>query len=107
MTSGGQRPDPSGFRIENEMDLLFGRAHPNPTREGCPPPHVLRKLARRERPIDDPAYDHFAKCSPCYQEMRTLQQSEQVTQRLRSTRKLIAISLVVLLLLVAAYLFFQ
>src|ERR671919_306841 len=23
MTNGGQRPDPFGFRIENEMDLLF------------------------------------------------------------------------------------
>ena len=72
MTNGGQRPDPSGFRIENEMDLLFGRAHPNPTREGCPPPELLRRLAGRELPIGDPAYDHFAKCSPCYQELRTL-----------------------------------
>ena len=76
MTNGGQRPDPSGFRIENEMDLLFGRAHPNPTREGCPPPELLRRLARRELPIDDPAYDHFAKCSPCYQELRALQQAD-------------------------------
>ena len=79
MTNGGQRPDPSGFRIENEMDLLFGRAHPNPTREGCPPPELLRRLARRELPIDDPAYDHFAKCSPCYQELRALQQADAAT----------------------------
>src|SRR5687767_8184088 len=76
MTNGGQRPDPSGFRTENEMDLLFGRAHPNPMREGCPPPELLRRLARRELPIDDPAYDHFAKCSPCYQELRALQQAD-------------------------------
>ena len=76
MTNGGQRPDPSGFRIENEMDLLFGRAHPNPTREGCPPPELLMRLARRELSIDDPAYDHFAKCSPCYQELRALQQAD-------------------------------
>ena len=72
MTNGGQRPDPSGFRIENEMDLLFGRAHPNPTRVGCPPPDLLKSLARRELPIDDPAYDHFAKCSPCYRDFRWL-----------------------------------
>jgi hypothetical protein len=76
MTNGGQRPDPLGFRIENEMDLLFGRAHPNPTREGCPPPELLRRLARRELPIGDPAYDHFAKCSPCYKELRTVQQAD-------------------------------
>jgi hypothetical protein len=74
MTNGGQRPDPLGFRIENEMDLLFGRAHPNPAREGCPPVELLMRLARRELPIGDPAYDHFAKCSPCYQELRTVQQ---------------------------------
>jgi hypothetical protein len=79
MTNGGQRPDPSGFRIENEMDLLFGRAHPNPTREGCPPPELLTRLARRELSIDDPAYDHFAKCSPCYQELRALQQADAVS----------------------------
>src|ERR1700752_3734649 len=76
MTNGGQRPDPTDFRIENEMDLLFGRAHPNPAREGCPPPQLLRRLARRELPIDNPAYDHFAKCSPCYKELRTLQQAD-------------------------------
>ena len=76
MTNGGQRPDPSGFRIENEMDLLFGRAHPNPAREGCPSPEMLSRLAHRELPIGDPAYDHFAKCSPCYKELRTLQQRD-------------------------------
>jgi hypothetical protein len=76
MTNDGQRTDPLRFRIENEMDLLFGRAHPNPTREGCPSRDLLVSLSRRELPIGDPAYDHFAKCSPCYQELRTLQQAD-------------------------------
>ena len=76
MTNGGQRPDPAGFRIENEMDLLLGRAHPNPAREGCPPAELLIRLARRELPIGDPAYDHIGKCSPCYQELRTIQQAD-------------------------------
>src|SRR4051812_28324985 len=89
MTNGGQRPDPSGFRIENEMDLLFGRAHPNPTREGCPAPEMLRRLARREVPIGDPAYDHFAKCSPCYKELRTLQQADAVRLSAASRRRTI------------------
>src|SRR5215468_10171745 len=85
MTNGGHRPDPTDFRIENEMDLLFGRAHPNPAREGCPPPELLRRLARRELPIGDPAYDHFAKCSPCYKELRTLQQADAA--RLSTARR--------------------
>ena len=83
MTNGGQRPDPSGFQIENEMDLLFGRAHPNPAREGCPSAELLMRLARRELPIGDPAYDHFAKCSPCYQELRTVQQGTAAAARNR------------------------
>src|SRR2546428_5769466 len=87
MTNGGQRPDPSGFRIENEMDLLFGRAHPNPTREGCPPPELLMRLARRELPIGDPAYDHFAKCSPCYKELRTLQQADAAKSAAAAKRR--------------------
>ena len=99
MTNGGQRPDPSGFRTENEMDLLFGRAHPNPTREGCPPPELLRRLARRELPIDDPAYDHFAKCSPCYQELRALQQADAA--KIPARRRMMLVSAAVLALAIA------
>jgi hypothetical protein len=42
------------------------------------------RLARRELPIGDPAYDHFAKCSPCYQELRTLQQARAAQARKRT-----------------------
>ena len=86
MTNGGQRPDPSGFQIENEMDLVLGRAHPNPSREGCPPAELLQRLARRELPIGDPAYDHIGKCSPCYQELRTIQQTD-AARRVASTAR--------------------
>lgn len=76
MTNDGQHSDPLPFQIENEMDLLLGRAHPNPTREGCPPRDLLVSLSRRELPIDDPAHEHLSKCSPCYQEFRALQQAD-------------------------------
>src|SRR5688500_12325565 len=101
MTNGGQRPDPLGFRIENEMDLLFGRAHPNPTREGCPPPELLKRLARRELPIDDPAYDHFAKCSPCYQELRALQQADAATAATAKRRRTMLAAAAVLAVVIA------
>src|SRR6185436_2865376 len=106
MTNGGQRPDTSGFRIENEMDLLFGRAHPNPTREGCPSPELLMRLASRELQIDDPAYDHLAKCSPCYQELRALQQAETAGKRVSLNRRRIACiaTILVLLTIVGAWL---
>ena len=87
MTNDGQRSDPSGFQIENEMDLLYGRAHPNPTREGCPPREQLVSLSRRELPIGDPAYDHLSKCSPCYREFRALQQAEAARQKAAVSRK--------------------
>src|SRR5918996_5684469 len=101
MTNGGQRPDPSGFRIENEMDLLFGRAHPNPARAGCPPPELLRRLARRELPIGDSAYDHFAKCSPCYQELRTLQQADAASAATAKRRRTMLATAAILKLAVA------
>ncbi len=89
MTNGGQRPDPGGFRIENEMDLLLGRAHPNPAREGCPPAELLTRLAHRELPIGDPAYDHIGKCSPCYQELRAIQQADAARLAVARRKRLV------------------
>jgi hypothetical protein len=102
MTNGGQRPDPSGFRIENEMDLLFGRAHPNPAREGCPPAELMTRLAHRELPIGDPAYDHIGKCSPCYQELRAIQQADAVRVAGAVKRKRLAYAAAAAVVLVAA-----
>ena len=72
----GQHADLPEFRVDDEIDLLFGRANPNPSREGCPPGDVLQALSRRERPIEDPGYEHLAKCSPCYREFRAFQQAD-------------------------------
>jgi hypothetical protein len=90
MTNDGQRSDPLRFQIENEMDLLLGRAHPNPTREGCPPRDLLVSLSRRELPIGDPAYEHFSKCSPCYQELRARQQADAAALKAAVRRKRLA-----------------
>ena len=59
--------------IGDEFDEVLGRANPNPERIGCPPHETLVELARRSRPIGDPAYQHLLKCSPCYVEVRRLQ----------------------------------
>jgi hypothetical protein len=75
MANERQAPDPQEFRPENEIDLVFSRAKPNPTRAGCPPREVLVALARREISIDDPAWHHLGECSPCYREVRALQQA--------------------------------
>ena len=66
------------FKAENEVDLLLGGANPNPTREGCPPREALVSLARRQVPVGDPVGEHVSKCSPCYREMRAIQQAEGI-----------------------------
>ncbi len=72
MASEGRQADPMvGSR--DDIDEILGRANPNPERIGCPPQDVLTALARRDRPIEDPAYEHLTKCSPCYREFRSLQ----------------------------------
>ena len=55
-----------------EADELFQNANPNPERVGCPPREVIEELARHERAIDDPWFDHLAQCSPCYEEFQVL-----------------------------------
>ena len=102
MTNDGQRSDPLPFQIENEMDLLLGRAHPNPEREGCPPREMLVSLSRRELPIGDPAYEHLSKCSPCYQEFRALQQADAATRALAARRKRLAYAAAAVLVLAVA-----
>ena len=99
MTNDGQRSDPLRFQIENEMDLLLGRAHPNPAREGCPPRALLVSLSRRELPIGDPAYEHFSKCSPCYQELRALQQADAAALKAAVRRKRLAYAAAAVLVL--------
>jgi hypothetical protein len=101
MTNDGQRSDPLRFQIENEMDLLLGRAHPNPTREGCPPRDLLVSLSRHELPIGDPAYDHLSKCSPCYQEFRALQQGDAAAQKAAVRRKRIVYATAAAMLVLA------
>jgi hypothetical protein len=65
-----------------EFDELFGRAYPNPNRVGCPPRADLIALARRERPLGDPAYDHLKECSPCYLEGRAIQEADAGRRRI-------------------------
>jgi hypothetical protein len=74
MANDGQSPDPFQFTAEDEIDQVLARANPNPHRKGCPPRDVLAALASRERPIEDPAYQHLVQCSPCYREFRAIQQ---------------------------------
>ena len=41
---------------------------PNPKRSGCPPSHVLKRIASHEMPLSEAEnwLDHLTSCSPCY-----------------------------------------
>jgi hypothetical protein len=102
MTNPDQRPDTPGFEVDDEMDLLFGRANPNPTRSGCPSTDVLKALSRKERPIADPGYDHLAQCSPCYREFRGFQQAG-ARARAHRRRRLLAAAAAILIVGVVSW----
>lgn len=70
---------------DEALERLYERASPNPTRAGCPSRDLLQALARRQRPVGDPLYDHLAECSPCFTEVRALQRA-MASSNLRSNR---------------------
>jgi hypothetical protein len=71
-------PDLEALGFGDELDEVLRGAHPNPTRDGCPPHDVLVALSHRERPIDDPAWEHLLECSPCYAEVRDMQRAHVI-----------------------------
>jgi hypothetical protein len=74
--SSDRRKEPAEITRPTEFDRLFGRGYPNPDRVGCPSRTDLIALARRQRPLGDPAYDHIKECSPCYLEGRAIQEAD-------------------------------
>ena len=82
MTDSGQ-PTNQKFEAEDELDYLFANASPNPNREGCPSHDELARVSRHEKPMGDPVYLHIVRCSPCFQEMRALQQSRARARHVR------------------------
>lgn len=110
MANRANHPDSRDFIDRDEMDALFEDANPNPQRIGCPPREVLSALARRERAIEDPSYEHLTQCSPCYREFRALrQQTSQLpgpTAR-SSVQWFAAVAALLLLLAASAWLYFR
>jgi hypothetical protein len=68
MAQANLPPDEDNARFEREIDEVLSNANPNPARTGCPQRAVLSELARHKRGLDDPAWQHLLKCSPCYRD---------------------------------------
>lgn len=82
MPNSGQPPNQK-FEAQDELDYLFANASPNPNREGCPSRDELVRVSRLETPMGDAAYTHIVRCSPCFREMRALQQASAQRRRTR------------------------
>lgn len=83
MAGWHDRRDFAQFEFADLVDEALRVVNPNPTRQGCPSHDVLVGLARRERPIEDPAYEHLLDCSPCYAAVRDLQQARLLRMNAR------------------------
>ena len=82
MPNSGQPPNQK-FEAEDEVDYRFANASPNPNREGCPSRDELVRVSRLETPMGDAVYAHIVRCSPCFREMRALQQAGATTRKTR------------------------
>ncbi len=87
MARPSQPPDLAALGFGDELDDVLRGANPNPTRQGCPPRDVLVALSRRERPMDDPDWEHLLECSPCYCEVRDMQRAHVLAARDRPSRR--------------------
>ena len=94
MARDNRERDDTAFRPEDELDEVFGRANPNPHRTDCPGADVLRAVCRKALPLDHPAYEHLAECSPCYQEFRRYQHQTRTASRVRPALAAAAVVLV-------------
>jgi len=94
MARDNRERGPAAFRPKDEIDEVFARANPNPTRTGCPEKDVLVSAARKALPIDHPVFEHLAGCSACYQEFRQLQQPVRVPSRVRQALAAAALVLI-------------
>ena len=62
MAKRSQRRELAALGFGTELDEVFRRANPNPTREGRPPPVPCRGGSALLATLGE----HLAKCSPCY-----------------------------------------
>ena len=100
-------PDDDANGADDVLDEVFARANPNPGRVGCPPRNVLRELALRQRPIEDPGYLHLSECSPCWVEFRAAQKAAAtaVPPQMSAFKKMAAAAAVFLLVGAGAWFF--
>src|SRR4051794_22477792 len=59
------------------VEQVFLHAYPNPNRIGCPSDPVILAIANNTLPLNHPAREHLAKCSPCYADFKRFQRASR------------------------------
>jgi len=72
----GDRLSKRDYRtLHRTMESVVLTQFPNPERKGCPGTAVLHRIARKRIPMQDPALDHAARCSPCFAELTNIRRA--------------------------------
>lgn len=90
--------------LHSALASVVSSRFPNPTRKDCPPSQTLRAIASKTLPITDPAIEHVARCSPCFNELHEIRAG---MRRRRKAWSASAAAAVVVLALTLGYLVFQ
>jgi hypothetical protein len=61
-------PESEEERFLKVLSRVLREEFPNPTRSGCSPADVLKRIAGHEMPLSEAEVwlDHLTSCSPCY-----------------------------------------
>src|SRR6516225_7592031 len=93
---------PISEQVKRVLQEALLRNYPNPDRTGCPGAAILREMAQREFPHEDPFWDeHVSHCSPCYREFLDFR-NRVLTLESRSRRNATLAVTVAIALIVAA-----
>lgn len=79
MTKSRLHPNPRDTQFDRLLDEIFSGANPNPSRIGCPLTATLFELSNSRRDINDPRWEHLAKCSPCYRDFMAMRSNGEAS----------------------------
>jgi hypothetical protein len=91
--------------LHRALESVVRTQFPNPRRNECPAPEVLRAIASKRIPMRDPAVDHVGQCSPCFSELTDLRRG--IHRRNVLWKAGSAIAAIVVLAMLVSYIGFE
>jgi hypothetical protein len=98
---------PISEQVKRVLQEALLRNYPNPDRTGCPGAAILREMAQREFPHEDPFWDeHVSHCSPCYREFLDFRNRVLALESRKQRNTSYAAAVVVILLVTVGSIYF-